>query len=803
MQLGHFDDEAREYVITDPRTPVRWINYLGDLEFGGFVDHTGGSVLCKQDPALNRITRYIAQLPPSSFNGETAYVKVMQGDGSVRITSPFWVPTLEPLEDMVSYECRVGLGYTQWTHRAHTVSTRVRAFVPQDGKVMLRHYRITNQGTQPVQIQVYPVVEFSHFDALKQFTNADWVPQTMQAQVRQDSKRRKAVFQYAFMNKERAMNVFGSSIAPSSFETDRAKFLGGAGWGTWQHPEGVTSATLGDTQALRGDTIAALQVTLGTLQPGETREFVTVLSQAASWQEGLAAIETWADPQKAEQAFEDLKQSWNRYLGTFQVETPDPAFNSMVNIHNPRQCRVTKDWSRYLSLYQLGFGSRGIGCRDTAQDILAITPFDPMENRRLLSLLLSIQRRDGSAMHQVNPLSLQASIGDAAEMEDRPDYYGDDHLWLVLAAEKYIKETGDTGFLQDTIPFYEKQKGGVPQEEASVYEHLTRAVQFTLTHCGESGLPLLGFVDWNDTVNLPTGAESVFIAALLGKALKAMEWLASYIGKADDAKTFASQHAEMAKVVNTQAWDGEWYIRYRDHQGKPMGSSKNPAGALYANAQSWPIMAGFVDPERQRSALNAVNGKLASEHGIVLSAPGYNGYDPVIGGVTTYPPGAKENGGIFLHANPWVIIAEVIAGNPDRAFDYYSRINPAAKNDSIEVYECEPYVFAQNILGPEHPQFGLGRNSWLTGTSSWMYQAATEYILGIRADGDALVIDPAIPSHWQGFTARRVFQSVEYSIRVTRTGTRRVRAGGRELTSPRVPLALAAGSGAITVEVEV
>jgi cellobiose phosphorylase len=322
---------------------------------------------------------------------------------------------------------------------------------------------------------------------------------------------------------------------------------------------------------------------------------------------------------------------------------------------------------------------------------------------------------------------------------------------------------------------------------------MQRAIEFTRDNVGAHGLPLLGFADWNDTVNLASGAESLFNANLYGKALLDMVDLAGHLGDSELSGRYTAYYQEMKARVNEHAWDGEWYVRYYDADGLPLGSRANVEGQIFTNGQSWPVISGYAPAERARTALDSVYARLNTRHGIKLSTPGYSGYDPGKGGVTTYPPGAKENGGIFLHANPWVIIAETISGNGDRAFEYYAQINPAAKNDRIEDFECEPYVYAQNILGDEHPQFGLARNSWLTGTASWVYQAAIQHILGVAPTYDGLRIEPCIPAAWDGFRVRRQFREGVYQIEVENPdhvckGVRSVRVNGREIGGTVVPI---------------
>ena len=467
-----------------------------------------------------------------------------------------------------------------------------------------------------------------------------------------------------------------------------------------------------------------------------------------------------------EEAFGDLQAGWAQRLAALQVQTPDPDLNRMVNVFNLRQCWTTHAWSRYLSYYQLGYGSRGIGFRDSSQDILAVLPSGAEAGRALIDKLLSVQKRDGSAMHQFTPLTMIATEGDSIEREDRPHYYSDDALWVVLAVTEYLKETGNFGYLDQVIPFYDKNKQEQPIESASVLEHLKRALDFTRTHLGQHGLPLLGFADWNDTVNLPPGAESLFTANLYGCALLAMIDLFRVLDQRVEMDRLQADYEQMRRNVEKSAWDGQWYIRYFDADGSPLGSHLNQKGQIYINAQTWAIMSGFATPEHAEMAMKSVFERLNTRHGIKLSSPGYDGYDPRVGGITTYPPGAKENGGIFLHTNPWAMIAETMLGHGERAKQYYDQINPAKKNDQIETYECEPYVYPQNILGDEHPQFGLARNSWLSGTSSWTYQAATKYILGVRPEYAGLCIDPCIPAEWEGFSVVRHCRGAEYQIKV-------------------------------------
>lgn len=789
MLYGYFDDEKREYVITNPRTPVKWINYIGTLAFGGFVDHTGGALICKGDPALNRITKYIAQLPSAEFKAEGLYLRFREGRG-YRVFSPYFVPTLDSYD---RYECHVGLGYTRFISEFHGLHSEITVFVARGGDREIRDIRVTNLSDHTLSVDAIPVVEYTHPDALIQLTNADWAPQTMVSRVIRDPDGYAILLQYPFMRRDTAVNYFTSSIPASSFETDRAHFLGDHEYGTWANPQGLESTALSGYQAQRGDNIVALLVPLGAIHTGQTVRLVTQLGQAATIAEALPEIRRYRDAAVVDAALGELAQFWDGHLSKIQVQTPDADMNRMLNIHNPRQCYVTLQWSRYLSLYQLGFESRGIGFRDSSQDVMGILAHAPAEGRQLISTLLQVQCRNGSAMHQFTPSTMIANEGDSREMEDRPKYYGDDHLWIILAVAAYLKETGDRAFLDTMIPYYEKDRDGLPLESGTVLDHLQRAIEFTRHNVGSHGMPLLGFADWNDTVNLPAGAESLFVANLYGKALLEMTELARYLGNAVAATGSATLYDEMKASFNHCAWDGEWFVRYFDELGHALGAQANAHGQIYVNGQSWPVISGFASPDQARQALDSVYARLNTRHGIKLSAPSYNGYDPHIGGISTYPPGAKENGGIFLHTNPWAIIAEAMLGNGERAFQYYAQINPVAKNDHIDEFECEPYVYPQNILGDEHPRFGLARNSWLTGTASWAYQAATQYILGIRPTYDGLLIDPCIPAAWDGFQVRRAFRGAVYEIEVQNPdhvchGLRSLQVNGRDIAGNVIPL---------------
>jgi cellobiose phosphorylase len=799
MNYGYFDNDHREYVITTPLVPARWINYIGTLDFGGFVDNTGGGVICKGDAALNRITKYVVQLPASALNGETCYIRVKTKSG-YELFTPFYTPALTMLD---RYECRVGLSYSRFTAECKGLRVEVLVFVPEKHPRVLRRIRVTNISRTAIAADVIPVVEYSHFDAFRDYANADWVPQTMMSRLEQGPDGRRIVTQYAFMKKETGRNYFTSNAGFSSFETDRKKFLGNGGYGSWQHPLALDREELSNSEINRCENMCALMHHLGEVQPGETKEIITQLGQTNDLANEWQHIAHYADPAHVAEALAAQGRFWDGYLGTFQAETPDEAMNTMLNIHTPRQCFITFNWSRFLSLYELGLGLRGLGYRDSSQDTLGVLGSVPERARGLIEMLLQIQCRDGSAKHQFYPASMEANVGEGGSLAGRPRYYSDDHLWIVLAVAGYLKETGDLDFLEKEIPFYDKDPDRRPLEKATVLAHLERAVAFTAGDTGAHGLPLLGFADWNDSVNLPAGAESVFTACLYGRALLELIELLTFLGQTAAAAKLRRDHEAMKERVN-KAWDGKWFVRYYNHEGRPLGSASSKGAKIYINSQTWAVLAGFADATRARTALDSVHEKLSCSLGYKLSGPSYNGYNPEIGGVTSYPPGAKENGGIFCHTIPWLMIAETMLGDGERAFRIYDTINPVRKNDVIETYEMEPYCYSQNMLGDEHPEYGKARNSWLSGTASWAYQAATRHILGIRPDYHGLVIDPCLPPSWPGFKVTRVWRGATYRIEVANPkklsrGVAKLTVNGKEIAGNVAPF----GKKGETIEVKV
>jgi cellobiose phosphorylase len=553
-------------------------------------------------------------------------------------------------------------------------------------------------------------------------------------------------------------------------------------------------------EAPRGNNIGSLCHNL-TLKPGEEKEIIYLLGVTDEPRRIAAIVGRYSDRKNVETAFGAVKADWDDYLGRFTVDTPDPVVNAMVNVWNPIQCRSTLYWSRFVSAYETGTG-RGLGTRDSAQDTLGTVHNAPVAAKRTLSMLWHLQYKDGHAWHQVMPLTGEGGPGLAAEFPDWPQWFSDDHLWLVLAVCAYIRETGDFAYLDEEVAYWD---GG----EDSVWNHILRAIEFTVGHRGPRGLPRSGFADWDDTLNLDHGsgrAESVWCAEQFCRTMLDMADLSDALGKGEDAARFRKLHAEMAETINRMAWDGEWYARAYDDDGRPVGVKSETHHKINLMSQTWAVVGDVAPRPRAEKAMQSAHAKLNTKFGLAVLWPPYTEGNARVNGTATFPPGAKENGSVFCHTNTWAIIAAAKLGWAERALQYYHQITPFLRQD-LDVLKTEPYVFCGNICGPTHPQFGYGRNAWLSGTAAWMYVAATQWILGIRPTYKGLQVAPAIPGSWRGFNAKRVYRGVTYRIAVSRKGRGKgkgkvkLRVDGRPVAGNIVPLPRA-GVSEVAVEVE-
>ena len=783
---GYFDESAREYVITRPDTPTPWINYIGEGRYGGIISNTAGGYSFDRDPRNRRVTRYRYNSIPVDQPGRYVYLRDQD-------SGEYWSPTTRPTKRVLdSYECRHGAGYTKISSSLNGIAAEILYFVPltpvdEPAPCELWVMKVRNTGSTPRRLRSFSYAEFSFADAFNDLTNLDWAQHIV------FSSCENGVIKVATKFKPLTY-FFASSETPAGYTCDREDFIGNGR--DLADPIVVETGTPSNAPSPRGNSIGSLTHDI-VLAPGEEHQIVYIMGPTDQQGEIAAVVARYADPANVASAYAALRADWDAYLSRFTVETPDADTNAMLNFWNQVQCRTTLYWSRFVSGYESGLG-RGMGTRDSGQDTLGTMHTVPDHARQMLTRIWEMQFQDGHTWHQFFPLTGEGGPGLAAEYPTWPQWFSDDHLWLLISVCAYLRETGDFDYLERRVRY---EDAG----DDTVWRHMLKAVDFTLEHLGPHSLPRAGFSDWNDTLNIDHGsgrAESVWVGMQFCKAMLDMAELAERLGKTAEAKRFAGLHAEMAKTINTSAWDGAWYTRAFDDDGLPIGIAGAKHHAIDLIAQSWSVMGGVAPQARAEQALHSADEKLNSKFGLALLWPPYDGSDQRVRGASTYVPGAKENGGIFCHANTWSIIAAAQMGWGDDAYRYYRQIMPLSRTDQ-EVMKGEPYVYSQNICGPTHPSFGLARNAWLTGTAAWTYVAATQWILGIRPTHEGLRVAPAIPKAWPGFKAHREFRGTSYEISVRRDGpgnTVSMLVDGNPVAGDVAPFA---PKGTSTVKVEV
>jgi cellobiose phosphorylase len=779
MQYGYFDDKNREYVITRPDTPLPWINYLGCQAYFGIISNTAGGYSFYRDARLRRITRYRYNNVPFDLGGRYIYVR---DDETGDYWSPSWQPTHSDLEQ---YTCRHGMGYSTIGSKRRGISASTRYFVPLDENLEIWQFTLSNERQTPAALSVFSAIEFCLWDAQDDSTNFQRNFSIGEVEIED------GVIYHKTEYRERRDHFawFACSAELAGFDTQRDVFLGPTRG--WDRPAAVERGESFDSVAHGWAPIGSHHVRL-VLQPGETRQILFVLgyhenpkdekfdppeSQIVNKKTVKPVIAGYLIPANVDEAFQKLRTYWDGLLDICQVTTPDIHTDRMVNVWNAYQCMATFNMSRSASFYESGIG-RGLGFRDSNQDLLGFVHMVPERARERILDLAATQLPSGGAYHQYQPLTKKGN-------NDVGGNFNDDPHWLIVGVGAYLKETGDWSILDEPVQ-YDNQPGS----EQPLYEHLQRSFRYTLGRLGPHGLPLIGRADWNDCLNLNCFsdtpgqsfqtttnkegkvAESVFIGGLFVLAAKELAAIARHSGHADEAAGYLAEGAHMEETVRRHGWDGEWFLRAYDDFGNKVGSKECAEGKIFIEPQGFCILAGIgLEDGLARRALESVRKYLATPHGIVLQQPAYSRYYLHLGEISSYPPGYKENAGIFCHNNPWVIIAEAMAGNGDGAHDYYSRINPSAREAISDVHRCEPYVYAQMIAGRDAPTHGEAKNSWLTGTAAWNYYAIVQFILGIRPAYDGLQIAPAIPERWTGFRAVRRFRGVTYQITVRRAGT--------------------------------
>ncbi len=798
MKFGEFDDRNCEYVIQQPDTPLPWINYLGSQEYFGLISNTAGGYSFYRDARLRRLTRYRYNNIPFDSNGRYLYLRDEQ---SAEFWSPTWQPVRKPLD---AYECRHGLGYSTISASFKGIESKIRYFVPLDENLELWQLTITNTRAQPVALGLFSWVEFCLWDALDDSSNFQRNYNVGEVEVEG------SVIYHKTEYRERRDHFafFACSQPVDGFDTQRQDFLGA--FRGLDSPLAVERGRCSNSIALGWAPVGVHHLRL-KLAPGESRSLVFRLGYAENDMEHKfdppgsdrinkqlvkKTIARYSDLSEVQSAFERLQSYWRGLTGVFQVSTPELHVNRMVNIWNAYQCMVTFNMSRSASYFESGIG-RGMGFRDSTQDLLGFVHMAPERARQRLLDLASTQLESGGAYHQYQPLTKRGN-------EAVGSNFNDDPLWLVIAVAAYLKETGDWSILQELAPY-----DNHPGSETSLYEHLQRSIQYTLDRLGPHGLPLIGRADWNDCLNLNTFsnqpgesfqtttnkdgkvAESVFIAGLFVLAAGEMAEIAARTGDPETARTCRIAAEQIVKTVFEHGWDGAWFLRAYDDFGQPLGSSQCTEGQIFIEPQGMCVMAGIgLDGGQAQQALDSVAEHLATPHGIVLHQPAFTRYYLHLGEISTYPPGYKENAGVFCHTNPWIMIGETRLGRGDNAMDYYLRINPSAREAISEVHRTEPYVYAQVIAGRDAPAFGEAKNSWLSGTAAWNYVAISQWILGVRPHYDGLQIAPVVPATWETFRMHRRFRLTDYQISVSRQGPGNetsIRVNGKPIAGNVIP----------------
>lgn len=798
MKYGFFDDNCREYVITNPRTPWPWINYLGTKDFFSLISNTAGGYSFCKDAKFRRITRYRYNGVPMDNGGKYFYI-----NDAGTVWNPGWKPCKTELDD---YECRHGMNYTIIKGEKNKLKVEALYFIPLETWAEVQKVTLQNTSDKVKKIQLFSFVEWCLWNAQTDMENFQRNLSIGEVEIEG------SVIYHKTEYRERRNHYayYSVNVPIDGFDTDRESFLGL--YNGFDEPEVVLQGKAKNSVAHGWSPIASHCIEV-ELQPGESKELIFVLGYVENdinekWEskkiinkaKAKETIKRFQSVEDVDKAWCDLKRYWDDLLNVFVLKSEENKLNRMVNIWNQYQCMITFCFSRSASFFESGIG-RGMGFRDSNQDLVGFLHQIPERARERIIDIASTQFPDGGCYHQYQPLTKKGNneIGQG---------FNDDPMWLIFGTVHYLKETGDFSILDEMVPF-DNERGS----EKSLFYHLTVSFNHVINNLGPHGLPLIGRADWNDCLNLNcfsdnpdesfqttenktegSKAESLMIAGLFVMYGKEYADLCDYLGKKEES-TRARQHVnDMAEAVKKYGWDGEWFLRAYDFFGNKIGSDENEEGKIFIESNGWCSMAGIgLEEGLVRKALDAVKDRLDCKYGIVLNNPAYTTYHIESGEISSYPEGYKENAGIFCHNNPWIIIGETILGRGDRAWEYYKKICPAYLEEISELHKVEPYVYAQMIAGKDAYCPGEAKNSWLTGTAAWNYFAITQYILGIRPQYDGLLIDPCIPSDWKSFTVIRRFRGTTYEIKVSNRngmmkGVKQIRIDGKSLSGNILPL---------------
>ena len=793
MQYGFFDDLKKEYVIETPATPLPWINYLGSQEFFSLISNTAGGYCFYRDAKLQRLLRYRYNNVPADVGARFFYIK--------ETGKAPWSPTFHPMDaELDNYRCRHGMGYTVFETSKNGLAAELTFFVPIGENCEVQRVVLKNESDEAKSFRFTAAVEWCLWNTVDDSTNFQRNLNIGELEVEG------SVIYHKTEYRERRDHYayYGVNAPIAGFDTDRDSFLGI--FGHYGKPQAILTGKTGDFVAHGGAPMAGLALDV-TLAPGEETSYVFVLGYGQNPRDqkflspgvirkdtAYRVMDKFSTDAAVDAALAELEVYWADLLGIYSLESSDKKLERMVNIWHQYQCMVTFNMSRSASYFESGTG-RGMGFRDSCQDLLGFVHMAPERARERIIDIASIQWADGSTYHQYQPLTKRGN-------NDVGSGFNDDPLWLVACTYAYISETGDWSILDHPTPF-----DNVPGSEAPLMEHLRRSVRYTMTHKGPHDLPLIGRADWNDCLNLncfseesgesfqTTGpsegpvAESVFIAGMFVLYGGQYADLCRRLGLDAEAGEVEAAIKDMVVAVKDAGWDGAWFRRAYDAYSNPVGSKTCEEGQIFIEPQGMCVMAGIgTDDGKAVQALDSVRERLLGKYGVELLAPCYTVYHRELGEITSYPPGYKENGSVFCHNNPWIVCAEAELGRGNEAFDVYRRICPAYLEERSEVHETEPYCYAQTVSGRASGNPGHAKNSWLTGTASWTFLSISQAILGIYPDYDGLRVAPCIPDDWQEYTVVRRFRGTEFTIHVHRTGQKSMTADGIPMAGNIIPL---------------
>ncbi len=758
MKYGYFDNEKREYVIDRVDLPVSWTNYLGVEDMCAVVNHTAGGYLFYQTPEYHRITRFRGNSVPMDRPGHYVYLR---DNGSGDYWSISWQPVGKPLEK-AEYVCRHGLSYSVYECSYNKIRAKQTLSVPLGDQLELWDVVVKNEDTVPRDLSLFTYCEFSfHHIAIDN--------QNFQMSLYcSGSSYEDGVIENDLFYEEFGYHYFTSNVEPDGFDCLRDRFIGS--YRTEGNPIAVEKGQCGGSYELGGNHCGSLQKNI-RLAPGEEIRILFMLGEG-NREAGKRARKKYESGEAADRAYAALRAFWDQKLQKLQIQTPNEGMNTLINIWTLYQSEINVMFSRFASFIEVG-GRVGLGYRDTAQDAMTIPHSNPEKCRQRIIELLRGLVSDGYGLHLFQPEWFDA------EQKEKPfqsptvvpepdkenmihglkDACSDDALWLVSSIVEYIKETGEIGFVDERVTYAD---GG----EGTVYEHMTRILDFSAKQVGETGICKGLRADWNDCLNLG-GGESAMVSFLHYWALENFIELAEYLGRKEDAEKYGEMAGQVKKVCNERLWDGRWFIRGITKNGKKIGTKEDKEGKVHLESNAWAVLSGAADEEKGRLAMDSVEEYLYTPWGIMLNAPSYTVPDDDIGFVTRVYPGIKENGAVFSHPNPWAWAAECKLGRGDRAMKFYNALCPYWQNDKIEIREAEPYSYCQFIMGKDHSAHGRARHPFMTGSGGWAYFSATRYILGMRPGFETLEMDPCVPADWSGFSMDRQWRGVTYQIEVS------------------------------------